>query len=135
MTYPAKHISQSIHCQPDEVYAYIANPENLPHWAAGLSQSEMKHVNGEWLADSPMGQVKVNFEPVNSYGIADHAVTLPSGEVVNNPLRVIPNGKGSEVVFTLYQRTGMSTADFENDAAHVAADLKTLKALLEAQTP
>jgi hypothetical protein len=32
----------------------------------------------------------------------DHDVTLPSGETLSNPMRVVPNGTGSEVVFTLF---------------------------------
>jgi hypothetical protein len=37
----------------------------------------------------------------NDFGVLDHVVALPSGESVYNPLRVIPDGEASEVVFTL----------------------------------
>lgn len=39
-------------------------------------------------------------------------MTLPSGETVHNPTRVVPHGKGSEFVFTLIRRPGMSDAQF-----------------------
>jgi hypothetical protein len=68
----------------------------------------------------------------NPYGVLDHDVTLPSGETVHNPLRVLRNDRGSEVVFTLYRRPGVSDADFERDAESVRRDLETLKRLLEA---
>jgi hypothetical protein len=61
-------------------------------------------------------------------------VTLPSGEAVYNPLRVIPGGVGEarcEVLFTVRQRAGMTDADLDADAAAVAADLDTLRRLLE----
>ena len=61
----------------------------------------------------------------------DHDVTMPDGEVVHNPLRVLRNDDGSEVVFTVYQRPGMTDEQFEQDAAAVAADLERLRALLE----
>jgi hypothetical protein len=64
--------------------------------------------------------------------VLDHDVTLPSGETVHNPMRVLANGDGSEVVFTLYRRPAVSDAEYEADAAAVAADLERLKALLEA---
>ncbi|HLU47226.1 MAG TPA: SRPBCC family protein, partial [Planctomycetota bacterium] len=84
-----------------------------------------------WLADSPMGPVRVAFAKPNDLGVMDHDVTLPTGEVYHNPFRVVPNGDGSEVVFTLYRLPTMSDQDFENDAAMVLADLRRLKALLE----
>lgn len=64
----------------------------------------------------------------------DHVVRLPSGEAVYNPMRVIPGGPGqagSEVVFTVRRRPGVADAEFEADAAAVAADLATLRGLLE----
>ena len=45
-------------------------------------------------------------------------------------MRVIPEGDACEVVFTLRRQDGASDADFERDAAAVAADLRTLKQLL-----
>jgi hypothetical protein len=57
---------------------------------------------------------------------------LPSGDVVYNPMRVIPNGDGCEVVFSLRRLPGMSSEDFERDAGLVQADLTRLKQVLEA---
>ena len=63
--------------------------------------------------------------------ILDHEVTLPSGETVYNPMRVIADGDGCEVVFTLRRQPGMTEADFSRDADLVLADLGALKRLLE----
>ena len=54
-----------------------------------------------------MGRVTVAFAPPNPFGILDHRVTLPSGETVDNPMRVIPNADGCDVVFTVHRRTGI----------------------------
>ena len=131
MTFPSKHVSVAIERTAADVYAFVADPRNLPRWAAGLSGS-IDQVNGEWIADSPMGSVKVAFAERNDFGILDHDVTLPSGETVRNPMRVVPNGDGSEMTFTLFRRPALSEADFEADAATVHDDLLRLKALLEA---
>jgi hypothetical protein len=40
-----------------------------------------------------MGRVTVTFAPRNDFGVLDHDVTLPSGETVYNPLRVISDGE------------------------------------------
>ena len=63
--------------------------------------------------------------------MADHEVTLPDGTTVQNALRVVPNGDGAEVMFTLLRQPSMSDADFEADAAHVRKDLDRLKSILE----
>ena len=78
-----------------------------------------------------MGRVGFAFVPRNDLGVLDHDVTLPTGEVVHNPMRVIADGSGCEVVFTLRRRPGMSDDEFGEDAAAVAADLTRLKQVLE----
>ena len=61
-----------------QVYEFASNPENLPKWAAGLSGS-IRKVNEEWIAESPMGRVKVKFAEKNKFRVWDHDVSLPSG--------------------------------------------------------
>src|SRR5437867_11506591 len=111
MTFRSKHVSVSIDRPADEVYEFASNPENWPQWAAGLSGS-MENVHGEWIAESPIGSVKVEFSAKNEFGILDHYVTLPSGETVYNPMRVSPNDAGSEMTFTIYRRPNVSAEMF-----------------------
>ncbi|HVL86220.1 MAG TPA: hypothetical protein VM367_18290 [Pseudonocardia sp.] len=47
-------------------------------------------------------------------------------------MRVIVDGDGCEVLFTLRRQPSMSDDEFDRDARAVAADLATLKRLLEA---
>ena len=131
MTSESKQLSEQISRPAAEVYDYACNPANLPEWAPGLGSS-VEQVDGRWFADSPMGRVGVAFAPRNDYGVLDHDVTMPSGEIVYNPMRVTKDGSGSEVVFTLRRLPGMSDEDFERDAKTVAADLARLKQVLEA---
>jgi hypothetical protein len=81
--------------------------------------------------DTPEGQVVVDFAPRNEFGVVDHRVTTPSGETVYVPMRVIADGDGCEVVFSLRRQPGMSDADFERDEAAVSADLAKIKEILE----
>ena len=129
MTFKSQHISVSIKRPADQVYEFVSNPENLPKWATGLS-GYIKNVNGDWIAGSPMGRVKVKFADKNKSGILDHDVTLPSGAKVYNPMRVFPNNDGSELIFTLYRRPNMSDQMFIEDAKAVTKDLEKLKNLL-----
>jgi len=129
VTYPAKIISITIPRSPAAVYAFAANPKNLPKWASGLSGS-IKQVGGQWIAESPMGKVKIKFASKNTLGVLDHDVTLESGATFYNPMRVQPNGKGSEVMFTLYRLPKVSDKAYAADAKHIRKDLTKLKSLL-----
>ena len=130
MTFAAKHISVSVNGPAAQVYGFVSNPENLPKWAAGLSGS-IKKVDEDWIAESPMGTVKVKFAENNKFGVLDHDVTLPAGVKVYNPMRVFPNNDGSELIFTLYRRPEVSDQEFAEDTRAVEKDLAKLKTLLE----
>ena len=126
----SRHVSTHIDRPAQEVYDYASDPANLAAWAAGLS-SGVEQVDGEWIAESPMGRVVVAFAARNAFGVLDHDVTLPSGETFYNPMRVTVDGAGSEVVFTVRRQPGMSDEEFERDADTVSADLIALKRLME----
>jgi hypothetical protein len=129
-THEAKAVSVSINCPPDEVYHYLANPENFPEWAPNFCHAIRKAGGGGWLAETTMGALKVRFAPENEFRVADHYVTLSSGEEIQNPIRVLPNGAGSEVVFMVFRRPGMSDEDFRADWGTVQRDLDALKRVL-----
>ena len=128
----SQHLSIWIDRPAAEVYAYVSQPANLPEWAAGRGSS-IELIDGEWVAESPLGRVGVTMTEPNPYGVADHWVTLATGERFYNPMRVIADGDACELVFTLRRQPGMSDADFDRDAAAVAADLAALRRLLESR--
>jgi uncharacterized protein YndB with AHSA1/START domain len=127
-----RHVTVSIDRPPDVVYQFAAAPENLPKWAVGLGTSFHQKADGSWIAEGgPVGSATVRFVERNRFGVLDHDVTVPTGETIHNPIRVLPNGGGSEVVFTLFRRPGTSEAQFASDAKAVEKDLNTLKRLVE----
>jgi hypothetical protein len=126
-------VSETINAPAAVVYDYVRDPANLPAWAPGLvGEGAVEQVDGAWVAHSPMGRIVIAFAEPNPYGVLDHDVTLPDGQVVSNPFRVVPYGDGSELTFALRRRPGMSDDDFAADTAAVAADLAAIKRLLEA---
>lgn len=130
MTSESRHLSIFIDRPAAEVYAFAGDPANLPSWAAGVSAS-IAEVDGQWVSDSPLGRVVIAFVAANDLGVLDHRVTLPSGESVLNPMRVLPADPGCEVVFTVRRSAGMSAEDFARDGDAVAADLRRLRDLME----
>lgn len=127
----AKIIHISIERNWRDVYAFAARPQNMPLWASGLGTG-LEPDGEDWVAHGPLGSVRVHFTDLNDLGVLDHLVIMESGMRVNNALRVVPNGDGAEVMFTLLKLPGMSKEQFITDANWVQKDLNTLKKLLEA---
>lgn len=133
-THPARVIAETIDLPADAVYDFACVPANLPQWASGLATGISEEPGG-WYADSPMGRIRVELAPRNALRVLDHDVTLPDGQRFHNAMRVTPSGDGCVVAFVLLRMPDVTDDDFERDAAHVARDLRTLKALLENHNP
>lgn len=114
----------------DKVYDFLADPSNWNQWAFGLGKN-IRRSNDGWIADSDGGIAEVRFTPRNNFGVVDHTVIRPSGQRVYVPMRLIVNGSGCELLFTLFREPGMSDAQFASDAGSVQRDLNGLKRLLE----
>ena len=125
------NISVSISRNASVVYDFVVDGSNLPRWASGLGSAVRPDADA-WIADGPIGRVAVRFAHRNDLGVLDHDVRLPSGAVVHNPMRVVPNGSGCTVTFTLMRLPGGSEEKFRDDAQWVERDLTRLKQLLEA---
>jgi hypothetical protein len=128
--HPSRTVSVSIACPPGRVYAFVADPANLPRWATAFVRGARRSESG-WVLDTPGGPVGFRFVEPNDLGVLDHHVTPAPGVEILNPMRVVPNGTGSEVIFTLFRLAEATDEAFAEDAAMVERDLRTLKAVLE----
>jgi hypothetical protein len=130
MIFSSRTLSISIDCDRAKVYEFVSNPENLPRWAKSFCKSVSKS-NDDWIMETARGAMEVGFAKSNDFGVLDHYVN-PTPEIeVYVPMRVLPNGSGSEVIFTLFQLPDMSNQQFAEDVGMVERDLKTLKDVLE----
>lgn len=127
--YRTHTVSVGIDTDPSSAYAFASDPANLPAWAPGFVKSIEQRGN-HWIAQTSLGEATVRFAASNTFGVLDHDVGLPSGNF-HNPMRVIPNGRGSEVLFTLIQLPGISDEQFRIDLDTVRADLNKLRTILE----
>jgi len=130
-TFESRTISIRINRPADRVYDFMSASENLPKWASGLGKS-LTETDGEWIAETLQGPMKVRFTERNSFGVLDHYVIPEPGLEIYIPMRVISNGAGSEVLLTLFHLPEMSDEKFAEDAEWVKRDLDALKNLLEA---
>ena len=123
-------VNVSIGRPPDEVAYFVSNPENLPAWAHGLCKATRKF-DGDWIAETPQGPMKIRFAPKNEFGVLDHFLTPSQGDEVYVPMRVLANGTGSELIFTIFRPPGMSDLQLAHDIGLVQQDFKRLKELME----
>ena len=130
--FAARTLSISIDAPPSRVYSFVSNPCNLPWWATAFCKS-VSRSNDDWIVETPEGPVKIRFADKNGYGILDHYVSPTPGVEILVPMRVVANGSGSEVLFTMFQLPGMSVETFAADAGMVERDLRGLKSRLESR--
>lgn len=121
-----RYLTISIERDPSTVYAFASNPENLPLWAKGLGQG-VTRAGDHWEVTSEDGTVQLHFTPQNDYGVMDHTVITTDGTKVYVPMRVMPNGAGSEVMLGLFRQPEMDDAIFARDAGLMQNDLLALK--------
>lgn len=134
----SRHVSVWIETNPAAAYDYVSDPANLTQWAAGLANGEVRNVDGAWAVMSPLGEVRVEFAPANTFGVVDHTVRLADGQAFYNPMRIVPAGdrdQWCEVTFTVRRQPGVNDGAFEADVAAVTADLETLREILVTQRP
>jgi hypothetical protein len=115
MLHRARHVSVGIERPPDEVYAFVSDPANLPRWATAFSLS-VRQSGDEWIVETPEAPVRIAFVAPNALGVLDHVVTVAPELEIFSPMRVVANGSGSEVLSALVQR-----------------DLETLKRVTESR--
>jgi len=130
LTVESRAITVRIDRPFDKVYEFLVDPANWNQWAFGLGKNIRRSQDG-WIADSGSGVARVQFTPQNSFGIVDHTVIRSSGQRVYVPMRLITNGRGCELIFTLFREPNMSDAQFASDSGFVQRDLNGLKTLLE----
>jgi hypothetical protein len=125
-------ITVTIRRRVSDVYDFVARPASFARWASGLGEP-LGNEGAVWRFAGENGPVKVRFTEPNAYGVLDHYVELPDGSEIYVPMRVIANGSGTDVQFTLFRVPGMTDEKFAADAEWVMRDLNRLKELLEAE--
>ena len=131
-TLTSKTLTVSIDRPPDDVYAFVTNVQNLPRWATSFVRSVRQTPDG-WIAETVEGPAGFEYVRGNEFGVLDHVVRPAPGVEIHVPMRVVRNGGGSEVIFTLIQFAGMPPEKFQGDISMVQRDLATLKRFLESQ--
>lgn len=119
----------SIDAPPDAVLRLVGDPTRLPDWAPNFARSVRRE--GEyWTVDdgTQTRTIAVLVDP--EAGTAD--LLAPDDHRRGAFSRVLPNGSGSEFLFTLFFPGGTDEAAVAGQMAVVEEELRTVRALCEA---
>ncbi len=123
-------LSATILATPEEVFDYMADIRNWPEFT-DFAESVRKGDGDSWIIYSPQGPVLLEPDFERDRGLLDSTVTLPSGEQVFIPYRVVPNGEGAELVMTNFQASGDSDEAYAEQLDWMKKELENVKRIVE----
>src|SRR4051794_7542461 len=116
----------AIAAAPDAVLDYVGDARTLPEWAPGFTGS-VRAEGEHWRVDGGLIDVRVSRER----GTVDIvSVSNPARGVYT---RVLPNGEGSQYLFTQFFPDAMPEADVDRQLAVVEGELRAVRAACEAR--
>ena len=121
------------------VAADLADPTTHPSWATEFYAGPVRPAaGGDFTAPVPMlgGEVRHRIDADISRGILD-LYFAPQGAAYGPPIpvRLVPNGDGVDVLWTLARFPGVSDQAWQQGLATMARELQALKRRHEAQAP
>ena len=118
-----------------DVFAFVADPENLPRWAVGFCRAIRRDgaAPGRWIVTTAQGDLPIRYVTEPTLGVIDFYLAPAPGVEAAAYSRVVPNGEGAEYVFTQFQAPGMSDAVFERQVRALAEELHVLRSLIGAR--
>lgn len=125
--------SVTIEAPPSVVFGFVADPQNLPSWAVGFCRSIRRDEHDGWVVTTASGEIAMRYETNEPAGTIDFRFSPEDGIEVTAFSRVVPNGHGSEYVFTQYQFDGMPNDVFEGQIRALEAELQVLRGLIHAR--
>jgi len=127
-----RHDTQSIEIDvpPRHAFEFLAQPENLPRWAAGFAKA-IRRDSDAWAVTTPQGEVEMRYVTDPRLGVVDFHISPAPGVTTVAHSRVLPLGEGSVYVFTQEQTPGMPDTVFEGQVATLGRELRLLRSLLE----
>jgi hypothetical protein len=121
--------SIAIAASPGTVIELLADGNRLPEWAPGFAP-EVHAEDDAWLVGSGDGRFKIRIRSSAEVGTVDFLSA--ADERLGAFGRVIPNGEGSEFLFTLQFPPGTDGEAIEAQLRVVEDELEAVRTLAEA---
>jgi RNA recognition motif-containing protein len=125
-TESSKTLTASLPQDAQVLFVWIADPENLAKWHTSFCRSLRKE-NGSLIADSPRGPVPVRFIRDDRSLVLDLLTEVTEGIELTNAIRILSNGEGSEMVWTLVKPEGISDSVFHEQLRWAGSALQNLR--------
>ena len=111
----------------EEVFAYLAEIENLPRWATEFAR-ELKVENGRHKVVNGLGEFFFAIDADEATGVIDMRAGPTESEMALFPTRVVglPDGR-SAFTFTMFQGPGSSDELFESQHASLVRELENIE--------
>jgi hypothetical protein len=122
----------SIDAPAEQVFDFVADPENLPTWAVGFCRAICRAGDG-WLVTTAQGEVGIRYVTDRALGVIDFYLSPAPGVEAAAFSRVLPSGGGAEYVFTQFQGPGVPDEVFAGQVAALGEELHVLRALVRAR--
>jgi hypothetical protein len=114
----------------DEVFAYLANFENLPAWAPEFAR-EVKVDNGEQKVVTPNGEIYMKIEADADLGVIDFYGGPTKEQMANFPVRVLTAPDGSTAaILTIFQLPDVDDARFARQIEVLQQEAESLPGLI-----
>jgi hypothetical protein len=128
ITFPrAETRSISIEATPAAVFAFVADPYNLPRWAPGFA-SEIRPDGERWTVTSGSTELTIAIESSEKHGTVD--MLGGPDRNVGAFSRVLPNAGGSEYLFTLFFPGGTPEDAITAQMEVVEEELRTIREIV-----
>jgi len=133
-THRADTRSIGISAAPGDVFAFVADPSNLPQWAVGFCRSIRRGQDDRWLVTTASGEIPIRFESDPTAGTIDFFFSVAPGLEAAAFSRVVPNGDGAEYIFTQFQIDGMPSEVFEAQVQALIGEMQVLRGVIHARS-
>jgi hypothetical protein len=132
MTMRADTQATNIAASENDVFQFLASPENLPRWAVGFARG-IHREDDIWIVETAQGELPIRLVSDAARGTIDFHMTVAPGVEAVAYSWVVPNGSGAEYVFTQFQGQGMPDEIFAAQCAALGEELALLPILFRAQ--
>lgn len=121
--------SIAIAASPNAVLDVVANPLNLPRWAPRFAPA-IRSDKQLWVINRDGEEIYIRVRVNREHGTVD---LLAANQSTRGAFtRVVPNGPGSEYLFTLFFPDGTEETAIRDQMAIVDGELRAVRELCEA---
>lgn len=118
----------SIGAPPSEVFDLVSDPSAFPRWAPAFAPA-IRPDGANWIVERDGSEARIAVRTSREHGTVD--ILRPEGPPTGAFTRVLPNGEGSEMLFTLFFPADAREEAVMEQMTTVEQELEAIRALCE----